>query len=132
MSTTEGAKPGNTEDVQTARVPDGWRCFHCDAAFIDAKQAALHFGTKLRHDPVCQVSAERLRELELQLERYQEEDTDLHRQIYRMQAQHATALRREEEKGYARGLRDAAMPTTQIPPAPTVQRMNFQPVDSEP
>jgi hypothetical protein len=39
--------------------------------------------------------------------RYQSEDTDLHREIYRMQADHATALRREEEKGYARGLEDA-------------------------
>jgi hypothetical protein len=35
------------------------------------------------------------------------EDTELHREIYRLKADHATALRREEEKGYARGLRDA-------------------------
>jgi len=39
--------------------------------------------------------------------RYREEDTDLHRELRRMESDHATALRREEEKGYARGLRDA-------------------------
>jgi hypothetical protein len=39
--------------------------------------------------------------------RYQGEDTELHREIQRLQADHAVALRREEEKGYARGLRDA-------------------------
>lgn len=95
------------EAANSPPMPAVWRCFHCDEVFNDSEQAALHFGTSQWHEPVCQVSPEKLRELEVQLALYREEDTDLHREIYRMQADHNTALRREEEKGYARGLADA-------------------------
>jgi hypothetical protein len=84
-----------------------WRCFHCDETFTDAEQATLHFGRTQMSEPACQVSPERLRELEAQLDRYRHEDTDLHREIYGLHAKHHTALQREEEKGYARGLADA-------------------------
>jgi hypothetical protein len=95
--------------AQAAAEPKSeWRCFHCDESFTDEEQAALHFGTNQYHNPACQVDAKHLRELESELARYREEDTDLHRQIWRMQAEHHAALRREEEKGYARGLADAS------------------------
>ena len=84
-----------------------WRCFHCDEIFTDAKEAALHFGPGIYSDPACQVDAVHLRDLERELERYREDDTDLHRQIAAMESKHQQALMREEEAGYARGLHDA-------------------------
>lgn len=89
----------------------GWVCFHCGETFpgtMSGQYAArLHFGASIHDEPKCQISARRLRDMEGQLRRYREEDTDLHREIARLQSDHAIALRREEEKGYARGLRDA-------------------------
>jgi hypothetical protein len=87
-------------------VAHGWRCFHCEATFTDAESAREHFGNSERQGPICEIDAAKFRETEALLARYQEEDTDLHREIYGMQARHATELRREEEKGYARGLTD--------------------------
>lgn len=58
-------------------------------------------------DPACQIDMTDVRAMENQLRQYREEDTVLHREIHRMQADHAVALQREEEKGYARGLNDA-------------------------
>lgn len=83
-----------------------WRCFHCDETFTDAAAAALHFGTTQMQQPACQLNIKWLRYVERQLERYRDEDTDLHRQMHAMASRHQTELRQEEEKGYARGLRD--------------------------
>jgi hypothetical protein len=47
-----------------------------------------------------------LRSAQDELARYRAEDTDLMRAIWAMQSDHATALRREEERGYEKGLRD--------------------------
>lgn len=89
----------------------GWTCFHCGETFpgtlAGQHDARRHFGASIHDEPKCQISARRLRDMEGQLRRYREEDTDLHREIARLQSDHAIALRREEEKGYARGLRDA-------------------------
>lgn len=92
-------------------TPDaGWTCFHCGENFpgnlAGHKMAQLHFGTSIYDEPKCQISAHRLRDMEAQLRRYRDEDTDLHREISRLQSDHALALRREEELGYARGLKD--------------------------
>ncbi len=66
-------------------------------------------------DPGCfirvQLGEERgllmaLRKAEAELERYRAEDSDKDRELQRMAADHEIALRREEEKGYAHGLRD--------------------------
>jgi len=90
----------------------GWTCFHCGEHFPGnaggVYAARLHFGASIHDQPKCQISAYRLRAMETELRRYREEDTDLHRQIARMQADHAIALRRAEEKGYARGLKDSS------------------------
>ena len=83
-----------------------WRCFHCCEVFTDPAEAALHFGTRIYDAPACQVDVAKLRDLERQLDRYREEDTDLHREIHRLHSDYQTKLMREEEKGYARGLHD--------------------------
>jgi hypothetical protein len=87
-------------------LPEQWRCFHCDEVFTDVEKAREHFGTSLAQSPACTIDAAHVRELEAELARHRSEDTDLHRQIYGMQAAHRTDLMREEEKGYARGLAD--------------------------
>lgn len=88
--------------------PAHWRCFHCGAEFRkkQVKQAMLHFGVSLSSPPICKVNATYVRWMEAELARYREEGTDLHRQIRAMQGEHTQALMREEEKGYARGLKD--------------------------
>ena len=92
-------------DGLAAAIP--WRCFHCGETFVDAADAAMHFGQRIYSDPACHVDAERLRELERQLDGYREEDTDLHRQIAALECRHQQDVMRAEEAGYARGLRDA-------------------------
>jgi hypothetical protein len=82
-----------------------WRCFHCDEVFVDQHRAAAHFGN-FESAPACKISDEDVRRLEQELARYRAEDSDLDRAYHAMQADHAVALRREEEKGYAQGLAD--------------------------
>ena len=93
--------------VAMAPKAEEWRCFHCGESFTDKAAAALHFGTSLRERPACEIDVAEYRAMEARMHRYNEEDSDLHRAMYGMQSDHATALIREEEKGYARGLADA-------------------------
>jgi hypothetical protein len=105
-------------DAALARAPlpaqgDGsetqrWTCFHCGDSFTDRAAAALHFGSTERQEPICGVSQQRYREMELRMEAYNAEDADIHREMHRMRNEHQQALRRAEEDGYAKGLRDAA------------------------
>jgi hypothetical protein len=101
-----------TEKTETNPTPEhGWTCFHCGdhfpPTFAGHQAARHHFGDHPVEDPACRINARQFRATQDLLHRYQSEDTDLHREIARMQADHATALRREEERGYARGLEDA-------------------------
>lgn len=93
-----------------------WRCFHCDEVFTDREVAADHFGVQidgLADDVACKLNAtegllvKMLREAQEELRQYHQEDNAAFRQFYALGADHSTALRREEEKGYARGLADA-------------------------
>lgn len=99
-------------DTETEYNPGPWTCFHCAETFTDPTAALEHFGDDMLAQPGCQIKAEeggllkRIREQEAELDRYRNEDTDLHRQIHAMRADHATALIREEERGYEKGLRD--------------------------
>lgn len=101
-------------NVPKQNVVIGWRCFHCGEYFRgDQRQAAAdHFGTTLDATPACQIATadgdlvRALRDAHELVRRYQEEDTDLHRQIARLKCEHVQDLQNEEEKGYARGLRD--------------------------
>lgn len=91
-----------------------WRCFHCDEVVRTEVDARNHFGSTEASEPACLIKApgefallQALRNAEDELARYRREDSDVLRAMWSMQADHATALRREEEKGYARGLEDA-------------------------
>lgn len=91
-----------------------WRCFHCDEVFTDVDAARLHFGVDQDYEPGCvarvpdeeRVLLTRIREQDAELERFYQEDSDKDREIHALRADHAQALIREEEKGYARGLKD--------------------------
>lgn len=107
LQDTNEASSGTSDLTDGLAVAIPWRCFHCGETFVDAAEAALHFGPRIYSDPACSVDAEHLRELERQLDGYREEDTDLHRQIAAMECRHQQAVMRAEEAGYARGLRDA-------------------------
>lgn len=93
-----------------------WRCFHCDEVFTDKEAAADHFGVQidgLADDCACKLNAKdglilkMLREAQVDLRRYHEEDTALIREVYKLGGDHVTNARQQEELGYARGLRDA-------------------------
>lgn len=93
-----------------------WRCFHCDEVFTDRDAAADHFGVMLdgvADEVACKINAtdgllvKMLREAQQELSRYHQEDNAAFREFYALGANHAAALRREEERGYERGLRDA-------------------------
>lgn len=105
--------PGQKQAIEAANADTArsgkpyWRCFHCGDVFDDAAEAALHFGESERKKPVCELDVEYVRGLELQVWRYQEDDTDLHREIAELRSEMSTATRRAEELGYSRGLRDA-------------------------
>lgn len=92
-----------------------WRCFHCGDTFTKAQEkwARQHFGANQDALPVCQMRLPGehhlltiLRRQEADLADYRVEDTDLWRAVYAQSADHATALRREEERGYEKGLND--------------------------
>jgi Na+-translocating ferredoxin:NAD+ oxidoreductase RnfC subunit len=92
-----------------------WRCFHCGDTFTkaQAKHARDHFGRDCSETPVCLIREpgeyhvlRALRDAQDDLAAYRAEDTELHRALYAMSSEHRQALIREEEKGYARGLRD--------------------------
>jgi hypothetical protein len=93
-----------------------WRCYHCGDTFTkaQARWARQHFGRDEGELPVCQMRLPgehhllaALRSAQDELATYRAEDTDLMRAIYTMQAEHAGALRREEERGYGKGVADA-------------------------
>jgi hypothetical protein len=91
-----------------------WRCFHCDDVFHTEMEARIHFGSAQDSDPACRIKMagefallRALRNAEDELARYRNEDSDVLRAMHSMQSDHSIALRREEEKGYGRGLRDA-------------------------
>jgi hypothetical protein len=103
-----------------------WRCFHCDEIFTDREQACVHFGKSQLQKPACQIDVVEFRRTEDLMQLYAHEDTDLHREIHRLHAAHHTALQREEEKGYARGLKDGmelVAPGWKIVPAEPTQAM---------
>ncbi len=84
-----------------------WKCFHCGEVFTTIAAAVIHFGKTETARPVCETDADIIRQMEEELRRYREEDTDLHRQIADLISQKESAVRRAEDLGYSRGLRDA-------------------------
>lgn len=103
---------GGGKDGKDGNGP--WRCFHCHEIFTDARDAAIHFGPSMYGSAACQIDAEKFREMESYVARYRDEDSDLHREIHRLRAEHYVALRREEEKGYARAVRDCGQDVVRL------------------
>lgn len=105
---------GSLEEVVIELPPNvpehGWTCFHCwehfPPTYKGQRDARLHFGDTPIDKPACLISAGQIRAMEDLLHRYQEEDTDLHRRLSRAHIERDQAVRRAEELGYARGLRD--------------------------
>ena len=96
-------QPHSPDAADSGRV-DAWRCFHCDETFTDASSATEHFGASERQNPACQIDIAEYRSMEARMVRYNDEDADIHRQMYGMKNEHQQALRRAEEDGYAKGL----------------------------
>lgn len=88
-----------------------WRCFHCDELFTARRWAAEHFG-KDGDLPACKLKSHEghlvtyIRKLEDQLESYRNDDSDIMRSMYSLEADHRSALIRAEEDGYNKGVRD--------------------------
>jgi hypothetical protein len=98
--------------------PVAYKCFHCSESFTDEAKAAEHFGVSEMQEPACQIDITKYREMERYVAMAREEDTETDRAMHALKSQHQTELQREEEKGYARGLRDAnylAAPQQAIP-----------------
>lgn len=113
-----------------------WRCFHCGDAFTKAQvaHARKHFGATEDALPVCQLRLPGayhllaiLRKQEDELAAHRAEDTDLWRAFYSTHAGHATALRREEERGYEKGLADARVEHGASEPDPENRTNKDQP-----
>ena len=105
------------EDTSTEwtynRPKHGWTCFFCGETYRTPGSAELHFGGSMGETVACRIKAGdemgllmELRKAQSELSRYRNEDSDKDREMCRMQSDHATALIREEEKGYSRGLMD--------------------------
>lgn len=112
-----------------------WRCFHCEESFTDRAAAALHFGYSERQAPACKLDENYLRELEAEVQRYREEDTDLHREIAGFQPKLHAARQRAEEEGYARGLKDAqaeAAPVASAEPVATCWAIYYDNLGEQP
>ena len=93
---------------------EGWRCFHCDQVFADRDEAMVHFGGSEIQTPACKINAVAYRDMERLVAVYMDEDTELHREVARLEARLAAETRRAEETGYARGLADASKHPEQL------------------
>ena len=118
----EGSDEKETVSAFEKRARAGrksWRCFHCGDVFLNPKHAASHFGIDCMQEPGCVAVLrhgeshllDRIRDLDQQLRRYQDEDSDVMRWAMSKESDHRQALIREEERGYAKGVADTlAMP----------------------
>lgn len=85
-----------------------WRCFHCDEVFTDKDKARLHFGNdSVSGEAMCQVTAERYREVEGQLETYRIESDATSRTFFANGVEAQRMATEAEQKGYNRGIADA-------------------------
>lgn len=111
-----------------------WRCFHCGDVFYSSRTASSHFGLDQLQTPGCVAVLrhgevhllDRIRDLEMDLQRYRDEGSDLMRWAATKSADHAQALVREEERGYAKGVADTlAMPDAELAEARAIARASL-------
>lgn len=82
-----------------------WRCFHCDDVFATIAAAREHFGPHELADPACHIDIAKFREMEAYHARCLAEDSDSERAWHEKSADHAQALRAEEQRGFDKGLK---------------------------
>jgi hypothetical protein len=91
-----------------------WRCFHCDAVFTNQRDASEHFGGHQGELAGCQIKGHEnallriIRDQQLELSVLRAEDGQFIRAMMSMQVDHAQAVRKAEEAGYDKGVRDMA------------------------
>lgn len=96
----------------SAKSAKTWRCFFCDEVFTRAIDAAEHFGATLGSTVACRIKGHEhslltlIREQEEQLASYRNDDGHIMRAMASLRSEHADALRRAEEDGYGRGVRE--------------------------
>lgn len=98
----------DTVDLAKVREPS-WRCFHCDAVFHDRESAANHFGNSELEKPVCCIPelAALLRDQQQELAKlHSNEMSDSAKEFHSLGAKHHVEMRRAEEEGYEKGLKD--------------------------
>jgi hypothetical protein len=102
----------STQEPEPQGESSVWRCFHCGDVFTRAVDAAEHFGGTQGALAGCEIKGHEhgllgmIRDQEHQLARWREEIDPLTLAMGGMRAEHAVALRRAEEIGYDRGVRD--------------------------
>lgn len=109
-----------TEPTDTYISPEhGWTCFHCGETFMHQNAAREHFGAHpFDAEPGCMLRMQhgegsllrKIRWLEREVRRLtfiiDTGGSDAEKAMHSMVCEHAQALLREEEKGYAKGLAD--------------------------
>jgi hypothetical protein len=100
-------------EAERDALRNSFKCFQCGEVFTDFIAARNHFGFDPRDVPVCRVdggTAATIYRLRRNIADYQlrEETEGAEWQLQRaaLQGDHARALRRAEEEGYAKGLGD--------------------------
>lgn len=92
-----------------------WRCFFCDEVFHTKETAAEHFGSDdgcYSEGPACKLNEleggllKLYREALAELWHYRNDDSEVSKTLYKLGGDHAVTLRRAEEEGYAKGLKD--------------------------
>lgn len=93
-----------------------WRCFHCNEVFTHPDNAKEHFGGYLDSVPACKIAGHEghlityIRKLEADLAEYRSESDSLTSAWHARDAEHQQAVRRAEEEGYNKGVRDMRDP----------------------
>jgi BMFP domain-containing protein YqiC len=106
-------------ETERDALRNSFKCFQCGEVFTDFIAARNHFGFYPADVPVCRVdggTAATIYHLRRKIADYQlrEETEGAESQLQRaaLQGDHARALRRAEEEGYAKGLGDFAAERT--------------------
>lgn len=97
--------------------PHGWTCFHCGDTFTTPGAARDHFGFDPSADPACRIKIGEERGLVMELRRVEAkyvkllEDSwegggTIAQEFYGLGAKHQIEMRKAEEEGYRKGLRD--------------------------
>lgn len=103
--------------TDTYQAPEhGWTCFHCGETFKKPGSARDHFGADQTATPGCLIKVSpggelsllmSLRKSEAMLSEYMNDSSAHFAHACEIQSRHSEHLRRAEEAGYERGLRDA-------------------------